>query len=162
MLRSIPSYSLTHAVVRKALFLSCFFVVWSIAGVSVSLAGEVILIGTILMNPESYYLHVVTLEGTVRNIKSASLPLSGPCNDVGGVFYNPFTFTLEDETGSIVVARPQICGPPGLLKVPEVTEGEKVIIEAEISGPTQDFQYRKDFPDELPMTYAVVKTVRRP
>src|SRR5438445_8732211 len=98
-----------------------------VVAVSISLAGEVIPIGTILKNPDSYYLHVVILEGTVRHVKSLSHPLSGsPCSDGGGLFYNPFTFTLEDETGSIVVARPPFCWLLGL-KVPEVSEGEKVI-----------------------------------
>jgi len=133
-----------------------------VVAVSVSLAGEVIPISTILKNPDSYYLHVITLEGTVRHVKSLSLPLSSPpCYRGGGVFYNPIMFTLEDETGSIVVARLRACWLPGL-KVPEVTEGEKVIIEAEVFGPDQDSEYRKDFPGELPTTYILVKNVRRP
>jgi hypothetical protein len=60
-----------------------------------------------------------------------------------------------------VLGRLRICWSPGLT-VPEVTEGESVIIDAEIFGPDQDSVYRKDFPDELPTTYAVVMNVRRP
>ena len=158
MLRSILSYNVTRAVIGGVLF--CYFVVCSIVGVSFSLAGEVIPIKTILKNPESYYLHVVTLEGTVRHVKSPSIPFRGSCGR-GGVFYAPFTFTLEDETGSVVVGRMRLCWFTGL-KVPEVTEGEKVIIDAEIFGPDQDSEFRKDFPGELPTTYAVVMNVRRP
>ncbi len=133
-----------------------------VVAVSLSLAGEVIPIGTILRNPESYYLHVVTLEGTVRHVKSPSIPFLGPvCSRGGAIFHPPFTFTLEDETGSIVVGRLRVCWSPGL-KLPEVSEGEKVIIDAEIFGPDQDSEYRKDFPGELPTTYAVVMNVRRP
>ena len=159
MLRSILSYNVTRAVIGGVLF--CYFVVCSIVGVSFSLAGEVIPIKTILRNPESYYLHVVTLEGTVRHVKTPSIPFGSCGGGRGGVFYPPFTFTLEDETGSIVVGRLRVCRFPGL-KVPEISEGEKVIIDAEIFGPDQDSEFRKDFPGELPTTYAVVMNVRRP
>jgi len=158
MLRSILSYNVTRAVIGGVLF--CYFVVCSIVGVSFSLAGEVIPIRTILRNPESYYLHVVTLEGTVRHVKTPSIPF-GSCGQGRGALYPPFTFTLEDETGSIVVGRMRVCRFLGL-KVPEVSEGEKVIIDAEIFGPDQDSEFRKDFPGELPTTYAVVMNVRRP
>ncbi|HZC81320.1 MAG TPA: hypothetical protein VE222_06310, partial [Nitrospiraceae bacterium] len=88
-----------------------------VACVSLSLANEVLPIGTILKNPESYYLHVVALAGTVRHVKvilppPSSLPQS--CGKGGGIFYSPYTFTLEDETGSIVVGRMRICGGHGL------------------------------------------------
>ena len=159
MLRSILSYNVTRAVIGGVLF--CYFVVCSIVGVSFSLAGEVIPIKTILKNPESYYLHVVTLEGTVRHVKTPSIPFGSCGQGGGGALYPPFTFTLEDETGSIVVGRMRVCRSLGL-KVPEVSEGEKVIIDAEIFGPDQDSEFRKDFPGELPTTYAVVMNVRRP
>jgi len=159
MLRSILSYNVTRAVIGGVLF--CYFVVCSIVGVSFSLAGEVIPIKTILRNPESYYLHVVTLEGTVRHVKTPAIPFGSCGQGGGGALYPPFTFTLEDETGSIVVGRMRVCRSLGL-KVPEVSEGEKVIIDAEIFGPDQDSEFRKDFPGELPTTYAVVMNVRRP
>src|SRR5437879_1101383 len=81
MLRSILSYNVTRAVIGGVLF--CYFVVCSIVGVSFSLAGEVIPIKTILRNPESYYLHVVTLEGTVRHVKTPAIPF-GSCGQGGG------------------------------------------------------------------------------
>jgi hypothetical protein len=137
-----------------------------VVGVSFSLANEVIAIGTILKNPESYYLHAVTLKGTVGEVKLLPLPpdsILRSCAFEGfaGTFYNPMTFTLEDETGSIGVDRLAICGPEGL-KVPEVTEGDEVIIEAEIRGPDQDSQRRMVIPGVRPTTHAVVRNIRRP
>src|SRR6266581_685497 len=110
-----------------------------VAGVSFALADEIIPIGTILKDAESFYLLNVTLAGTVRHVKVLPFPFKPPqsCNPMEGgkwSFYKPITFTLEDETGSIVVDRLAACWPPGV-KVPEVTEGENVIIEAQILAP---------------------------
>jgi hypothetical protein len=158
MLRSVLSYNVTRAVMGGVLFLSCFFVVWSIAGVSFSLTGEVISIGTILKNPESYNLRVVTLEGTVRNVKPFE-PYFEPYKGPGGVCYGTYTFTLEDKTGSIEVAHPTLCGPP--IQVPEVPEGDMALIEAQIFGLGQYSEWASGFPQFRQTPLAVVKSIRR-
>lgn len=133
------------------------------AGVSFASADEAIPIGTILKYPESYYLHAVTLKGTVGDVKLLPLPPDSILRSCAeGVFYDPMTFTLEDETGSIVVDRLAQCWPTAGLKVPEVTEGDEVIIEAEIRGPDQDSQHRMVIPGVRPTTHAVVRNIRRP
>jgi hypothetical protein len=130
-----------------------------VASVSFALAGEVIPIGTILKDANSYYLHDVTLAGTVRHVKVLPLPFKPPqpCNPMeGGIwsFYKPITFALEDDTGSIVVDRLAACWPQGV-KVPEVAEGEKVIIEAQILAPDPG-------PKGRAIIHAIVKNIRRP
>jgi hypothetical protein len=130
-----------------------------VTGASFSLANEVIPIGTILKDAESYYLHDATLAGTVRHVKMLPLPFKPPqsCNPMEGgrwSFYKPITFTLEDDTGSIVVDRLAACWPPGV-KVPEVAEGEKVIIEAQILAPDPG-------PKGRAIIHAIVKNIRRP
>ena len=170
MPKSLLYHSVTHPIMGWVFFWSCFFIIWSIMVVSFSLAEEVIPIGTILKNPESYYLHVVTLAGTVRHVKSLQPPsvlspnqpcFIAPSGKGGGVLYNLITFTLEDATGSIVVDRLAYCAPAGL-KVPEVNEGDEVIIDAQIFGPDQDSEHRMVFPGERLTTHAIVKNIRRP
>jgi hypothetical protein len=130
-----------------------------VAGVSLAPADEAIPIGTILKDAESYYLHDVTLAGTVRRVKVLPLPSAPPqpCNPLAGgkrSFYNPITFTLEDDTGSIVVDRLVACWPPGA-KLPEVAEGDKVIIDAQILAPDPG-------PKGRGIIHAIVKNIRRP
>jgi len=129
------------------------------ASVSFAWADEAIPIGTILKDAESYYLHDVTLAGTVRRVKVLPLPFKPPqsCNPMEGgkwSFYKPITFTLEDDTGSIVVDRLAACWPPGV-KVPEVADGEKVIIEVQILAPDPG-------PKGRAIIHAVAKNIRRP
>ena len=131
-----------------------------VAGVSFSLAGEVVSIGEILKNPESYNMHVVTLEGTVRDVKPYE-PYFEPIPCGQGVCYGAYTFTLVDETGSIEVAHPLLTKKP-LVKVPEVPEGERVIIEAQILAPGRYMEHGKGMTEERKTVQAVVKNIRRP
>ncbi len=129
------------------------------AGVALASAGEIIPIGTILKNPESYNLRVVTLQGTVRNVKPFEpyFELFGQ----GGACYGTYTFTLEDETGSIEVDHTALCKKP-TVPVPEVSEGERVIIEAQILAPGPYIEHSKGITQERKTTHAVVKNIRRP
>jgi hypothetical protein len=121
-------------------------------------AAETLAIGTILQHPESYHGHVVTLQGTVRNARPFE-PYFSPFAGKGGRCYGAYTFTLEDETGSIEVFHPALCGPP--IHVPEVPEGDKALIEAQILGPGQYSEHALGFPQFRQTPQAVVKSIRR-
>ena len=131
-----------------------------VAGVSFSLANEVIPIGTILKNPESYNLRVVTLEGTVRDVKPYK-PYFQPFRCGVGVCYGAYTFMLVDEGGSLEVEHPVLDKKPGV-KVPEVSEGERVIIEAQILAPGRYMEHGKGMTEERKTVQAMVKSMRRP
>jgi len=130
------------------------------AGVALASAEDVISIGTILKNPESYNLRVVTLEGTVRDVKPYK-PYFQPFRCEAGVCYGAYTFMLVDEGGSLEVEHPVLSKTPGA-KVPEVSEGERVIIEAQILAPGPYIEHSKGITQERKTTHAVVKNIRRP
>jgi hypothetical protein len=130
------------------------------AGVSLALANEVIPIGTILKEAESYNLHVVTLQGTVRNVKPFE-PYFEPFMGTSGICYGAYTFTLEDGTGAITLDHTVLCRTPRVL-VPEVSEGEKVIVDAQILAPGRYIEDGKVFSEERQTAQAVVKNIRRP
>ena len=130
-----------------------------VVGVSLSLANEVIPIGTILKDAESYNLRVVTLEGTVRDVKPYK-PYFQPFRCGAGVCYGAYTFMLVDEGGSLEVEHPVLDKTPSI-KVPEVSEGERVIIEAQILAPGPYIELSKGITQERKTTHAVVRNIRR-
>ena len=134
--------------------------VGSLAMLATATAGESIPIGEILKNPESYNLHVVTLEGTVRDVKPYE-PYFEPIPCGQGVCYGTYTFMLVDETGSIEVAHPVMTKKP-VVKVPEVPEGERAIIEAQILAPGRYMEHGKGITEERKTVQAMVKNMRRP
>lgn len=98
---------------------------------SISPADEPTAINAILADPDVYHLRVVTLQGTVHEVR----PLDPYFLPSGTACYGAYTFLLEDEDGSFLeVAALGVCGVP-LLRVPEVTEHEKIVLEAEIHAP---------------------------
>jgi len=131
-----------------------------VVAVSLSLAGEVIPIGAILKDPDSYNLRVVTLEGTVRDVKPYE-PYYKPFQCGGSVCYGAYTFTLVDETGSIEVAHTILSKKPGV-KVPEISEGERAVIEAQILAPGRFIEKSRGITEERKKVQAVVKNMRRP
>jgi hypothetical protein len=131
-----------------------------VVAVSLSLAGEVIPIGVILKDPDSYNLRVVTIQGTVQNVKPVE-PYFETFSGKGGFCYGTYTFTLEDETGSIEVAHMPLCKKP-IVPVPEVSKGEKIIIEAQILAPGLYAERSKGMSEERKTTQAIVKNISRP
>jgi hypothetical protein len=129
-----------------------------VASASAVHAAEPLAIGTILKNAESYHLRIVLLQGTVRNVKPFE-PYFSPFAGEGGRCYGAYTFTLEDETGSIEVLHPALCRPP--IQVPVVPEGDKALIEAQILGPGQYSERAVGFPQFRQTPQAVVKSIRR-
>lgn len=94
-------------------------------------AGEPMAISEILADPDAYHLRVVTLQGTVHEVRSLDpyfLPSGTAC-------YGAYTFLLAGEDGAFLeVAVLGVCGVP-LLRTPDVTDHEKIMLEAEIHAP---------------------------
>ena len=115
-----------RAVIRVYSFL---IVVW-VTGGSIAFAGEPTPIGNIVANPQSYQLHVVTLTGTVTNIRIFSedyISNNIPC-------HGAYTFTLKDETGTLEILVGGVCEKINRESV-QVVEGEKIVLEGMINAP---------------------------
>jgi len=88
--------------------------------------------------PQSYQLHIVTLQGTVTNFQKFD-PLTTPkdlrCS-------SSRAFTLRDETGSIPILIKGFCGtgaPPQLPLPPQLNNGDVVSVYGivQVLGPTR-------------------------
>lgn len=99
-------------------------------GNSTALAGDQVAIGSIVADPEPYHMRLVTLQGTVRQVHILE-PYRQPS---GTICYGTYLFTLQDDTGALDVAVLGICGV-AIATPPEVSDGDKVIIKAQIQAP---------------------------
>ena len=116
--------------------------------ISSAYAGESVPIGTIVARPESYNVHIVTLQGIARQVE----PLGPYVNSDCGRVYDSYKFMLMDDTGSLEVTVPGPCErPPGTM-IP-VSEGEKVVVEAMIGVVRSD-----NLP---PPVYGIAHTIQR-
>ncbi|MGH7253609.1 MAG: hypothetical protein ACREIE_07400, partial [Nitrospiraceae bacterium] len=95
-----------------------------------ALSDEPIAIGEIVADPDLYHLKLVTVQGTVRQVKA----LAPYVQTSGSTCYGAYTFRLEDDTGAIEIDVLGLCGNP-VLKVPDVIEGDRVIVQAQILAP---------------------------
>ena len=93
-------------------------------------AGEPVPIGEVVADPDAYHFRLVPLQGTARRV--SPLPPYTPGPDT--ICYGAYTFTLEDETGSIEISVLGICGQP-VLRKPEVNDGEVILLTAQILSP---------------------------
>jgi hypothetical protein len=93
---------------------------------------EPVLIGEVIADPDAHHMRLVLLQGTVRQI--TQLPPYSPAT--GTTCYGAYTFTLEDETGSIEIGVLGFCGAP-VLRTPEVREGEPILLKAQILSPNR-------------------------
>ncbi|MGH7205542.1 MAG: hypothetical protein ACREI2_04960 [Nitrospiraceae bacterium] len=148
-----------HAMMRRALFTSLLI---SFISAAASLASEPLPITEILTDPEPYHLKLVTLQGTVRQVKA----LDPYYQSSGSACYGAYTFMLEDGTGTIAVAVFGICGKP-MIRSPEVADGERVTIQAHIYAPGR-FGYFLDkdgqpiLGEEREQVQAVAAVISRP
>lgn len=95
-------------------------------------ADEPVSIGEVIADPDAYHFRIIPLQGTVRQV--TPLPPYSPGKDT--TCYGAYTFTLEDETGSIEVSVVGICGTP-LLRKPEVNNDESILLVAQILSPNR-------------------------
>lgn len=89
-------------------------------------------IGEVTADPDAYHFRIIPLQGTVRQV--TPLPPYSPGQDT--TCYGAYTFTLEDETGSIEISVLGICGKP-MLRKPEVNDGEVILLAAQILSPNR-------------------------
>jgi hypothetical protein len=82
-------------------------------------------IGDILRDPQDYQAHLVTLKGTIRQLKDEPSPLLSGV----GVCYGASHFTLEDGTGALPMEFLGVCnlGPDAAL---HLAEGDAVTVHA--------------------------------
>jgi hypothetical protein len=97
---------------------------------SLARADEPVPIGEVVADPDAYHFRLVPLQGTVRQV--SPLPPYTPGSDT--ICYGAYTFTLEDDTGSIEISVLGICGRP-VLRKPEVNDGEVILLTAQILSP---------------------------
>ncbi len=95
-----------------------------------ALADEPVPIGRIVADPEPYHLRFVTLQGTAQQVQVLD-PYRQPS---GTICYSTYLFTLQDDTGSLDVAVLGVCGQ-AVGRTPEVSDGDKVIVKAQIQAP---------------------------
>ena len=93
--------------------------------------AEMVQIGNILTRPEAYHLKSVQLQGVATHIQALPPTFS---NKFGAMCYGAYTFTLSDETGSIVVEVPSMCGRLQEA-VTIITENQNVSAEVRIEAP---------------------------
>jgi hypothetical protein len=114
------------------LFVATVSVLVGMLGVPERAIGEdePLMIAAILEDPEAYHLRMVTMKGTVRDVRERGpylLPNGTAC-------YGAYTFLLEDDSGMLEVAVVGICGRPAL-RYPDVANGDRIVLHAEIQAP---------------------------
>ena len=126
-----------------------------------ALSDEPIAIGEIVADPDLYHLKLVTVQGTVRQVKA----LAPYVQTSGATCYGAYTFRLEDDTGAIEIDVLGMCGNP-VLKVPGVIEGDRVIVQAQIlapghSTPPSESESSPLFGRDLQALQAIAGTISR-
>ncbi|MCS6290163.1 MAG: hypothetical protein H8K10_14495 [Nitrospira sp.] len=94
-------------------------------------AQEAFTVQEILADPALFHLRQITLRGTVRNVQ----PLDPYEIPAGSTCYGGYLFSLEDDTATIPVAVPGLCGVP-LVKDPDVEDGARVVVDATVQAPS--------------------------
>ncbi len=127
-------------------------------------ADEPTEVSAVVADPDVYHLRAVTLQGIVGRVRMLDpyfLPSGTAC-------YGAYTFGLEDTNGSgdlLEVAVLGVCGRPVVL-YPEVAEGDKILIQAEIQilsrfGQSRTLDGRPLSTSEQPAVRAIAKTITR-
>lgn len=96
-----------------------------------SQAQEAVTVQEVLADPALFHLRHITLKGTVRQVQ----PLDPYEIPAGSTCYAGYLFNLEDDTATLPVAVPGLCGVP-MVKDPDVEDGARVVVEATIQAPS--------------------------
>lgn len=102
-----------------------------LTGVDLSSAQEAVTVQEVLADPGQFHLRHITLRGTVRNVQ----PLDPYEIPAGSTCYGGYLFNLEDDTATLSVAVPGLCGVP-MVKDPDVEDGARVAVEATVQAPS--------------------------
>ncbi len=110
--------------------LGCFIQVWFLLSAAM-VSAEVVQIGNIMTRPEVYHLRDVQLQGVATHVQA--LPPTF-MSKFGTMCYGAYTFLLGDETGSIVVEVPSMCGR-SQEAVTIIAENQNVSVAVRIGAP---------------------------
>ena len=94
-------------------------------------AQEAVTVQEALVDPVLFHLRQITLKGTVRNVQ----PLDPYEIPAGSTCYGGYLFNLEDDTATLSIAVPGLCGVP-MVKDPDVEDGARVAVDATVQAPS--------------------------
>ena len=94
-------------------------------------AQEAVTVQEVLADPVLFHLRQITLKGTVRNVQ----PLDPYEIPAGSTCYGGYLFNLEDDTATLSIAVPGLCGVP-MVKDPDVEDGARVAVDATVQAPS--------------------------
>ena len=114
---------------RTALFACVSIMFLSLPGLSQ--AQETLTVQEVLADPALFHLRHVTLKGSVRQVQ----PLDPYEIPAGSTCYGGYLFNLEDDTATLPIAVPGVCGVP-MVKDPDVEDGARVVVEATTQAPS--------------------------
>jgi len=123
---------------------------------SSAFGSEAVPIGEIRAHPESYHLRIIPVQGTVRRVEVLKphdpLQPGDPC-------YGAYVFELEDRTGSLelgVLGHSMNCNKPIEGDAPDVSIGDKVLVQAQILAPGHYIEeWRSPIPIDRSTTQAI-------
>lgn len=118
-----------HALHLGAGLFACLL--FCLSGVDPVSAQEAVTVQEVLADPALYHLRQITLKGTVRNVQ----PLDPYEIPAGSTCYGGYLFNLEDDTATLSVAVPGLCGVP-MVKDPDVEDGARVAVDATVQAPS--------------------------
>jgi hypothetical protein len=102
-----------------------------LVGIDAVSAQEAVTVQAVLADPALFHLRQITLTGTVRNVQALD-PYEIPA---GSTCYGGYLFNLEDDTATLSVAVPGLCGVP-MVKDPDVEDGARVAVDATVQAPS--------------------------
>ena len=100
-------------------------------GIHTVAAQEAVSVQEVLADPALFHLRQITLKGTVRNVQ----PLDPYEIPAGSTCYGGYLFNLEDDTATLSIAVPGLCGVP-MVKDPDVEDGVRVAVDATVQAPS--------------------------
>lgn len=120
----------SHQALRVGTRLLACLALCLIGGNRVS-AQEAVTVQEVLADPALFHLRQITLKGTVRQVQ----PLDPYEIPAGSTCYGGYLFNLEDDTATLSIAVPGLCGVP-MVKDPDVEDGARVAVDATVQAPS--------------------------
>jgi len=119
-----------HVASRLGAGLFASLALW-LSGPNPVSAQEAVTVQEVLADPALFHLRQITLKGTVRNVQ----PLDPYEIPAGSTCYGGYLFNLEDDTATLSIAVPGLCGVP-MVKDPDVEDGARVAVDATVQAPS--------------------------
>ncbi len=115
-------------------------------------SAEVVQLGDVTARPEAYHLRSVQLQGIATRVQALPPTFNAK---FGALCFGAYTFTLSDETGSIVVEVPSVCGR-SQEAIGLIVDDQQVSVEARIEAPGYYTGQGIDPPGEFKQTSRAV------